>query len=204
MYALRLRRLLPVATTAALTLAGRAAAQPARTVALPDLGGLRSIVIIDEWNGLSPLAPVRAAYGIDRQDETFFFAGSGNLSVAGASTGARQRYVMVALPDSVTRRFLAALAAVPVAERAYQPVLTRTDDYPSLTIRLEFVEGTVEFSSTSQGEGMRPWRVRLQGPDSARELVSDSDAPWRALRALHPFLKRDVLEALKRQPAGAP
>jgi hypothetical protein len=184
--------------------AGRAAAQPGQTVALPDLRGLRSIVIVDEWNGLSPLAPVRAAYGIDRQDETWFFAGSGNLSVAGGRAGARQRYVMVALPDSVTQRFLAALAAVPVAEGRYEPVLTRTDDYPTLAIRLEFEDCAVEFYSSSQSEGMRPWRVRLQGPGSARELVSDSDAPWRAVRALYPFLRRDALEALKRQSAGTP
>lgn len=202
MYALRVFRstLLPGLIAAAS--AGRADAQ--QTVALPDLRGAQSIVIIDEWNGLSPLAPILAVYRIDRQDETWFFAGTGSFSVGGGRADARTRNVMVALPDSVTRRFLAALAAVPVAEGRYEPALTHTDDYPSLTIRLEFGDGTVEFYSGSQGEGMRPWRVRLQGPGSVRELVSDSDAPWRALRALFPFLKRDVLEALKRQPAGAP
>lgn len=193
--------LLPLIAAASV---GRAAAQPGQTVVLPDPRGLQSIVIVDEWSGLSPLAPIRAAYAIDRQDETFFFAGTGNLSVAGGRAGVRQRYVMVALPDSVTLRFLAALAAVPVAEGRYEPVLTRTDDYPSLAIRLEFRDRAVEFYSNSQGEGMRPWRVTLRGPEGVRELVSNSDAPWRALRALHPFLRRDVLEELKRRPAGAP
>lgn len=177
--------------------AGRADAQPGPTVALPDLRGVQSI-IIDEWPGKG--TAVRAGYRIDRQDETWFFAGSGAFSVTGSRAEPQDRYVMVALPDSVTLRFLTALAAVPVAEGRYAP----TDDNPSLAIRLEFRDGTVEFFSSSPGQGMRPWRVTLRGAGSTRELVSDSDAPWRALRALFPYLRRDVLEELKRQRAGAP
>ncbi len=54
----------------------------------------------------------------------------------------------------------------------------------------------------SRATQMRPWQVTVRGVGRKRRLVSDSDLFWRAFRALHPRLKRDVLEALRRGEDG--
>lgn len=188
---------------AALLVARAASAQPGEG-GLPNLIGARAIVITDEWTGEGPGSPRVAAYRIERQGETWDFAGTARFTIARGHPGAREKTEAVSFPDSVILHFLQSLTAAPVAAGDYRPVMNRFDDYPVVTILLEFDDGTVEFHSSSQGEGRRPWRVTLKGPGLERVMVSDSDAPWRALRALDPYLKPETLNSLLGpQPDGS-
>ncbi|HXV98007.1 MAG TPA: hypothetical protein VEC93_06255, partial [Anaerolineae bacterium] len=161
--------------------------------ALPDLNQVQTIRIRDEWNGLSPIAPLGATYDLERAGD--HFAGTANFTVGGRGGNSLQATEAVELPPEAVQTFLQTLASAPLTEGAYQPNITHTDDYPAIYIELELGTGTMTFFTQSQGEAHVPWGAEFNG----KTYVINSDAPAKALAALEPYLKRDVLDQLKEQ-----
>jgi hypothetical protein len=186
--------LIPIA---AVLLAAEARAQ----AALPDLRGARALSVMERWPALEPGQTVSVGYVIERQDDAGFYAGGGSFAVRAGDRIVRRRNALFSIPPEEARRFLAALSAVPLAAAAdgSEP-LPNDSAAVSLTVQVEGAE--VEFLLASSAARMRPWQVTVRGAGPERRLVSDSDAAWRAFHALHPRLKRDVLEALRRGEDG--
>jgi hypothetical protein len=161
--------------------------------ALPDLNQVQTIRIRDEWNGMSPIAPLGATYELERAGD--HFAGTANFTVGGRGGKPLQASEAVELPQEAVQTFLQTLASAPLMEGAYEPNITHTDDYPSIYVELELETGPVAYFSQSQGEGHVPWGAEFNG----KTYVINSDAPAKALAALEPYLKREVLDQLKEQ-----
>lgn len=190
------RRLLAIPLVSVL-LAGHAGAQ----ATLPNLSGARAITGQERWPGREPGEVVGLGYVVERQDDEGFFAGGGAFVVRSGAQVVRRQNALFAIPPEAVRRFLAALSAVPVAAPAAgtEPL---AEDSAAVMLQVD-VDGTeVKFLLASRGERMLPWQVTIRGAGPERRLVSDSDAVWRAFRALQPHLKRDVLEALRRGEDG--
>jgi hypothetical protein len=198
MHARRVSILIPILIPmAAVLLAGQARAQ----AALPDLRGARAFSVMERWPAREPGQTVSVGYVIERQDDAGFYAGGGRFAVRDGDRIVRRRNALFSIPPEEARRFLAALSTVPLAAAAdgSEP-LPGDSAAVSLTVQVEGAE--VEFLLASGATRMRPWQVTVRGAGPERRLVSDSDAIWRAFHALHPRLKRDVLEALRRGEDG--
>ena len=147
----------------------------------------RVVEITDHWMGLEPQGPIDVVYRLERQGDTYAFAGMGEL------TQARRRHggpLPVTIPDSAMRAFLRGLESAPRAVGRYEPRIEHTDDYPELTIRLRADTAVAEFFSASQGDDRRPWRITIGG----RQYVSDSAAPAEAFRHIQAYLRRAELD----------
>ncbi|HEU4455082.1 MAG TPA: hypothetical protein VFR81_18605 [Longimicrobium sp.] len=189
-------RLLLAIQIVSVLLAGHAGAQ----ATLPNLGGARAITGQERWPGRAGEI-VGLGYVVERQDDEGFFAGGGAFVVRSGAQVARRQNALFAIPPEVARRFLAALSAVPVAAPAAgtEPL---TEDSAAVMLQVD-VDGTeVKFLLAAHAEQMGPWQVTIRDAGPERRLVSQSDAVWRAFRALQPHLKRDVLEALRRGEDG--
>lgn len=202
MTSMRIHRaaMLPLAALLLALAAPGARAQPGADGKLPLLLGAEVITVTLAWTGEG--TPRETVVRFVRQGETWDFVGAVREKAPPGAPAGRVESVPLVLADSAFMFFLRDLSATPVAEGEYRPARTHTDDYPELTIRLEFGDGWVEFFSSSQGERRRPWRVTLHGPGIHRVLVSDSDVPWRALNALYAPMAPDPARACCARPRG--
>lgn len=132
-------------------------------------------------------APWLASYTLERTIDGF--AGAALFS---AGDGLRKVVRQFALPLHIALPFLEALGETRVTVGEYQPRFTHTNDFPDLEIHLETPSGGVTFSSSSQGRYHTPWAVSHAGEC----YVVLSARPAKALNALQPALRRDVLEGL--------
>jgi hypothetical protein len=133
----------------------------------PDLGDLSDITtlgIVVGWLGLSQLSPISADYSLKlREDE---FEGKGRFKVA--SAGATRS---ITVPRDVVRGFMAAVEKVELVEEKYEPRITHTDDYPSLTISVQTKRGPLTVGTRSQPQRSKsgnyvdrtPWVVEYLG-----------------------------------------
>lgn len=161
---------------------------------IPDLAQTDSIQISDEWTGLSRVAPIEANYSLARSGEGF--SGEAKFSVAGYSEQTElTASEAVAIPATATETFLKTLSSLTLKEGKYVPKIEHTDDYPSISIELKLKTDAFRVFTKSQGEGHAPWGVEFKG----KTYIVESDAPAKALTALEPYLKRDVLQKLIEQ-----
>jgi hypothetical protein len=131
---------------------------------LPDLSETTNLIIGVEWLGLSPLSPVSYYYLLELRDGQF--EGEGKFKAAAASTTRA-----VTVPRDLVRAFLAAVAKVEIVEEKYQPRITHTDDYPSLSIAVPTRQGPLTIGTSSQAQRPKsgtyldrsPWVIGYQG-----------------------------------------
>ena len=189
-----------------------AEAQPEHAaLTLPDLLGARAIQISHSWTGLSPVAPTRALWRLERGADGF--NGSANFR-ARMPPLRKETSESLMLPAAVAAQFLAALASVPVREAEIDPrsppgnpivklpasaAPRITDHYPSTTITVSLADTTVSYSSTSQEPSGRPWVVSVGN----RMYISDSEATGHALDALRGYLKWERYSELQTQVMNA-
>jgi hypothetical protein len=147
--------------------------------ALPDA---TAIYIRESWLGLG--LPWETTYLLRREASSFI--GTATFAVMGQPT---LRDVPVALPLPVAHRFLGTLATVRPRSGPYRAHTPVTDDYPTVAICLVTSRGDVTFLSESQGPRRTPWAVGHVGWVG----VTDSPRPARALAALRPHLRQDLL-----------
>ncbi|HEY0070985.1 MAG TPA: hypothetical protein VGE04_13545 [Chloroflexia bacterium] len=165
----------------------------------PKLADATTILIQDDWSGLSPVAPLQALYSLERGADGF--SGRADFSAGGYRADPITATETIAIPADVAQKFLEMLAdpALPMKEGTYEPRIDHTDDYPSLGILVELPGGEqVAFGSGSQGEGHVPWGLTYKG----KTYIVDSALPSEALDTLRPYLKEEVLERLQQMVMG--
>ena len=109
----------------------------------------RAITFSDAWTGLSPMAPIGARYTMRRSADAF--EGNAHFYAAGYSDNPREAEEEVSIPLDVVTRFLEMLEQTPMRPGTYEPLITHTDDYPSLSIKIALEADTVAIFSGSQG-----------------------------------------------------
>ena len=162
---------------------------------LPDLIGATTILLQDDWTGLSPLAPIEAHYDLKRGAEGF--SGEANFSMAGYRTPEHATET-ITVPMDVALNFLQTLQdpSMQIKQGAYEPLITHTDDYPEMGIQLELPNGEkVVFYSESQGEDNVPWGLKFGGQD----YTVNSPQPSKALGILSPYLRKDEVLSMLEQ-----
>ncbi len=163
----------------------------------PKLTEATTILLQDDWSGLSPTAPLEAHYTLNQDSQGF--SGTGEFSAGGFSGNPVTATEAITLPQDVAEKFLQTLAdpSLPMKEGEYEPLIDHTDDYPSLGILLELPGGEqVIFRSASQGERHIPWSLEYQG----KSYIVNSGIPSEAMDPLWPYLKRgEVLDRLEQQ-----
>jgi hypothetical protein len=165
--------------------------KPANAIEVPaiDPSAIVSITIVDNWTGLSPLAPIEAYFRLEPTPG--FCSGMAEFSVAGY-TDAITRSVPISIPLAVIEEFLALLESTPLELGKYKRLFNHTDDFPAISIVIKSRARDLGFASESQGRRHIPWRV-VVGQD---EYVTYADSPAQALDLLDPYLAREVQEAL--------
>ena len=150
-----------------------------------------SIIVHDEWGGLSPVAPVIIEFTLlpDGQNYT----GQVNYSVGGYFTKTYQDTETILIPSESVELFLKKLSTANIKAGEYEPNITWTDDYPKISFRVEYESKVFEFSTESQGDKNIPWKLTI---DSTNVFVVNSGKPADALQILKSFLKDEKLNNL--------
>jgi hypothetical protein len=192
------RRLLIGALLTGIVVPGRPAAIAAqRSIDLP-LRDTRTLVVVDAWEGYSPISPITATYTLQRSADGSF-AGTARITV-GAGLLRRDTSFAVRLPRGAVDSVLQVLSEAPLREGGYAPTFTHTDDYPSITADLTVGDSVIRFHTTSQGRAHVPWRVSAGG----RTYASGSEAIWPALGAVLGRMagreKQALIEAARADP----
>lgn len=157
---------------------------------LTTFSALRSLALQRDWSGLTRFSPYEAHYDLHPQADHII--GQARFSVAGSSGNPRTSETTIDIPADAITAFLRLLAATPLSEGAYTPLITHSDDYPKIGIQIETSSGTIEVFTASQGDQHIPWGLHI----GEKMFVIDSDAPMQAIAALEPFLHQDMMQKL--------
>jgi len=162
----------------------------------PDISTAYSIIIVDNWGGLNPAAPINSLYILENPEnfiDSEDFQGSALFSVGGYWSKTQQETVSINVPKHIVQSFLQELSQVSPENGEYQPYSEWTDDYPEITIRVLYGNAEIiEFYTSSQGDEHVPWKVTYNG----KSYVVNSGAPMQALKILNDYLAQDTLENL--------
>lgn len=151
-----------------------------------------TLSILDAWTGLSPAAPIEAYF--DLKPDTTAFLGRAELSVAGYTTPITKT-VAISVPVSIVNEFLTLIASTPLEEGDYQPVMSHTDDYPTIVVAIETANDEVIFGSKSQGLSHVPWGALI----NQKPYITYADTLARAMALLDPYLARAERDELVEQ-----
>jgi hypothetical protein len=155
---------------------------------LQQLMQVDTIIIQDDWSGMSPLAPIQQRYTLRRDGDRF--KGQATFSLGAYSGEPQSATVEVIIPNETVGAFLKQLVNTPLEHGTYRPRQTHTDDYPERSIHLSGPEHTFDFYSASQGGGH--WRLTID----QQEYLVNATTPDKALEQLAPQLRPDVWERL--------
>lgn len=142
-----------------------------------------TLSILDAWTGLSPAAPIEAYFEL-KPDATAFWSRA-ELSVAGYTTPITKT-VAISVPVSIVDEFLTLIASTPLEEGDYQPVMSHTDDYPTIAVAIETANDEVVFVSKSQGLSHVPWGALI----NQKRYITYANTLARAMTLLDPYLAR--------------
>jgi hypothetical protein len=181
-------------------LGGPAAVAAQDPITLP-LRATRALVVVDAWEGYSPVSPIRATYRLERSADGSF---AGNVEiVAGRGVIRRDTSFSVRLSRAAADSLLQVLSNVPLEQGSYRPTMTHTDDYPSITADLTVGDSVVRFHTTSQGAAHVPWQVTAGGTHYVSESAEIWPAFGRVLDQVGQTEKRALTEAARRDPDAA-
>jgi len=156
---------------------------------LTQLAKVQSIEIHDDWMGLSEYGPVGRYYSMKPEGDQF--TGKAVFSLGGGPL-LKTKEEPISVPKATVQDFLNLLAQSQLDKGEYKPNIEHTDDYPSVTIDVQFAGDKLSFFSKSQGEWAVPWGVSLGG----ESYVSRSKSPAMAMKLLQPFFKHESMEKL--------
>ncbi|MCY7335164.1 MAG: hypothetical protein LH613_02950 [Chamaesiphon sp.] len=154
------------------------------------------VEIHNDWNGYSDITPILRHYKLRIKQQKL--VGHAHVAVGGYGAAGvhQQQTTSVKIPAAVTTKFLAALAKTPLQVGIYQPKIERTEDYPSIKIKLESDRQQVIFSSQSQASNYVPWKVTVTQANKTTAYISDSDLPAQALQILNPYIDRAGIDRI--------
>ncbi|WP_373538803.1 hypothetical protein [Chamaesiphon sp.] len=156
----------------------------------------QTVEIHHDWNGYSDITPVLRHYKLRVEHQKL--VGNAHIAIGGYGAAGvhQQQTTRIAIPAAVTTKFLAMLSKTPLQVGTYQPQIVRTDDYPSIEIRLKRDRQTVIFSSQSQGNNYVPWKVRIVQANTTTAYITNSPLPAQALQLLAPYVDRHGIEKI--------
>jgi hypothetical protein len=169
------------------------------------LSSVKMVEIDNDWNGYSDITPIKRHYKLWNQKQQL--VGQGTFAAGGhGGYGIRQQYQKkITIPAPLAQKFWQTLLLTKVVAREqYQPQLSRREDYPDITIRLQLADRSVVFHSRSQGQYHTPWQVRIKTGDRQSLFVAQGGQPAQALQLLqaqlqHPGLEQAILK--QRRPS---
>jgi hypothetical protein len=192
------RRLVFCALLTGFAALGWPAAIPAQQAAALPLQATRELVVVDAWEGYSPVSPILATYRLGRSADGSF-TGTAQISV-GEGLIRRDTSFAIHLPRAAVDSLLQVLSEAPLREGGTGFTLTHTDDHPSITADLTVGNSVVRFHTRSQGEAHVPWQVSAGG----KTYASGSEAIWSALGAALDRMggreRRELIEAARNDP----
>jgi hypothetical protein len=118
----------------------------------PDISGLLEATafrVNNTWMGLSPQSPAKFEVALALNGDRF----EGKASISRGQEGrdafqAKKRNI--SLPRDAVWAFLCAVLQVPIEERAYEPYISHTDDYPDLSFTFQGQLGPIAIFTRSQ------------------------------------------------------
>jgi hypothetical protein len=124
--------------------------------------------------------------------------GNAHIAIGGyGAAGIRQQQTTkLKIPATVTTKFLATLAKTPLHVGKYQPKIDRTDDYPSIAIKIKIDRQLVTFSSQSQAKSHIPWQITISHKNTTTVYITNSPLPDHALQLLNPYLARPGIDQI--------
>ena len=177
-----------------------AQSQPLTTqLLMPTLTQTETVEIRNDWNGYSEITPVLRHYKLRIEHQKL--VGKAHVAVGGYGAAGihQQQTKRLTIPAAVTTKFLATLAKTPLQVGSYKPPIDRTDDYPSIEIKLKIDRQQVIFSSQSQANNYVPWKVTAIQADKTISYISNSAIPAQALQILDPYLDRQGIDRIIQQ-----
>ncbi len=175
------------------------AAQSQPLVTIPNLTTVMQTEMVEihnDWNGYSDITPILRHYKLRIKHQKL--VGHAHVAVGGYGAGGvhQQQTTRVAIPAAVTTKFLSTLAKAPLQVGIYQPTIERTENYPSIKIKLESDRQQVIFSSQSQASNYVPWKVTVTQANKTTEYISDSALPAQALQIINPYIDRAGIDRI--------
>jgi hypothetical protein len=167
--------------------------------AMPSLTGVTQAELVEihnDWNGYSDITPILRHYKLKIKHQEL--AGNAHIAVGGYGANGihQQKTTKVKIPAAVTAKFLDVLSKTPLQGGEYKPNLQRTDDYPSIEIKITIKQQIIIFSSVSQSIDAVPWKVVFQQQNTSTEYISNSPLPAQALKVLLPYLDRSNIDQI--------
>jgi hypothetical protein len=116
---------------------------------MSDLLEATAFRVNNTWMGLSPNSPSKFEVALALNGDRF----EGEASISHGQEGrdtfqASKRNISA--PRAAVRAFLCAVLQVPLEERAYQPYIAHTDDYPDLSFTFQGQSGPIVIFTRSQ------------------------------------------------------
>jgi hypothetical protein len=154
------------------------------------------VEIHNDWNGYSDITPILRHYKLRLASKNL--VGNAHIAVGGYGAGGihQQRTTKVKIPAVVVTKFLTTLAKTPLQSGVYKPLITKTDDYPSIEIKIKIEKKQVTFSSKSQGVDRIPWKIAVTENNVTKEYITNSPIPAQAFRILNPSLDRSGVDQI--------
>jgi tetratricopeptide (TPR) repeat protein len=149
------------------------------------------------WYGLSRFSPRNASYSLNLRNNQF--EGDGKFKLAWASAART-----IAIPRELVQPFFATANKVEMIERQYVPRFTHTDDYPSIGVEVQTLQGALKIWTASQPEphyiagvetyeDRAPWAIEYLG----RTFVVTTSDLDQAIHPLEQFLRTKDDEVFK-------
>ena len=103
-----------------------------------ELSSIQSIRILNNWTGLSQVAPISSDYRLTMQNDGW--AGEATFSI---TPNKLKESANITIPTDKVEAFLDALEGVQLLPGPYEPYYQWTDDYPSILISLKTDQGEI-------------------------------------------------------------
>ena len=154
----------------------------------------QTVEIRNDWNGYSDITPILRHYKLRVEQQKL--VGNAYIAVGGYGAGGirQQRTTKVKIPAAIVTKFLTTLAKTPLKSGIYRPLITDTDDYPTIEIKVKMAGKQVIFRSQSQGVDRIPWQITTIDNKITKVYISNSPIPAQAFRGLNPSLDRSGVD----------
>jgi hypothetical protein len=131
---------------------------------MSDLLEATAFRVNNTWMGLSPHSPSKFEVALALNGDRFEGEASVSSGMEGRDTFQASKRNISAPRDAV-RAFLCAVLQVPLDERAYEPYIAHTDDYPDLNFTFQGQSGPIAIFTRSQPRVIQsqfvqtPWAI---------------------------------------------
>lgn len=179
------------------TTTAQAAGQPAASAIVERIARATVLTIRDDWNGLSPVAPIEAHYTLQRQGDRF--TGTARFGAGGYGPSIRVAETPITIPPEAFMAYLHLLEQAPVTTGSYSPRITHTDDYPHIALSFEGPDGPTTLLTESNTKDRAPWSIWT--PEKVY-VINDAQ-PTTAFEVLRRHLRPDIRDDLVQQAMRA-